>query len=266
MFIKKLLKKNINFNLIRNTLSFKPSAYISPKIKKTSVSDFFFYKESEDFNSKIMLFNLSSHVLPEIKQSENIELFFFNKNGLLINKYQTILSYQETKEILISDIIKNNSGSFFAFHTFKNFGNLLEKNSYITERGYAAYKSKHSIWSYMHGNHNAAYLDNDSNIHSIIGSSFRDNNPYLPQVSFLDQEEFDIIINNPSKKSNLISLILRDEREKIVDKKSFEVKPYGTNIYNCKKKINILELNSKNILNRPIIIKYYKDNFDIFHG
>ena len=55
MFLKNFFKKNINLNLIRNSLNFKPSAYISPKIKKTSVSDFFFYKESDNFQSKINL-------------------------------------------------------------------------------------------------------------------------------------------------------------------------------------------------------------------
>ena len=84
MFLKNLLKKNIKFNLIRNSLNFKPSAYISPKIKKTSVSDFFFYKECDNFNSKIVLFNLSSHVLPEIKQNENIKLFFLIKMEILL--------------------------------------------------------------------------------------------------------------------------------------------------------------------------------------
>ena len=266
MYLKNYLKKSLNFNLIRNTLSFKPSAYILPKIKKTSVSDFFFYKESHNFNSKIMLFNLASHVLPEIKQSEKVKLFFFDKNGSIIHKLETILKYQETKEILISDIIKDDFGSFFAFHIFQNFGDLLEKNSFITERGYTAYKSKNSIWSYMHGNHNAAYLDKNFNIHSVLGSSYNYNNPYLPQVSFLDQDEFDIIINNPTKKKNLVSILLRDDKENIIVENKLEVKPFGTNIYNCKKKIYTLELNSKNILNRPIIIKHYKDNFDIFHG
>ena len=266
MFLKNLLKKNINFNLIRNSLNFKPSAYISPKIKKTSVSDFFFYKECDNFNSKIVLFNLSSHVLPEIKQNENIKLFFFNQNGILIKESQINLNYQETKEIIISDIIKNEFGSFFAFHIFDNFGDLIEKNSFITERGYTAYKSKKSIWSFMHGNHNAAYLDNKFKIHSIMGNSIRDNNPYLPQVSFLDQEEFEVILNNPSKNLNIVTIILKDDQDGIIEKEKLEINPYGTIIYNCKKKVNTLELNSKNIFNRPVIIKHYRDNFDIFHG
>lgn len=266
MFLKNLLKKNVNFNKIRNSLNFKPSAYISPKIKKTSVSDFFFFKESDNFNSKIMLFNLSSHVLPEIKQTEKIKLFFFNQNGILIHETEIILNYQETREVIISDIIKNEIGSFFAFHIFDNFGDLLDKNSFIAERGYVAYKSNDSIWSFMHGNHNAAYLDNKFKIHSILGSSFSDNNPYTPQVSFLDQEEFEVILNNPSKNYTIVKMILKDDQENIIKKEELEIKPFGTNIYNCKKKINTLELNSKNIFNRPIIIKYYKDNFDIFHG
>ena len=266
MFLKNLLKKNVKFNLIRNSLISKPSAYISPKIKKTSVSDFFFYKVDDDFNSKIMLFNLSSHVLPEIEQTENVKLFFFNQNGILIHDSQITLNYQETKEIIISDIIKNSFGSFFAFHIFDNFGDLLEKNSFITERGYTAYKSKSSIWNFMHGNHNAAYLDNKFKIHSIMGSSIMVKNPYLPQVSFLDQDEFEVILNNPSKKLNVVTIILKDDQDNIIEKEIIEIKPYGTNIYNCKKKINTLELNSKNIFNRPIIIKHYKDSFDIFHG
>ncbi len=237
MFLKNFFKKNINLNLIRNSLNFKPSAYISPKIKKTSVSDFFFYKESDNFQSKIMLFNLSSHVLPEIKQSENIKLFFFNQNGILINESQIKLKYQETKEIIVSDIIKKDFGSFFAFHIFDNFGDLIEKNSYIAERGYIAYKSKDSIWSFMHGNHNAAYLDNNFKIHSIMGSSIKDNNPYLPQVTFLDQEEFEIIVNNPSKNLNILTLILKDDQNNIIEKEKLEIKPYGTIIYNCKKKL-----------------------------
>ena len=118
----------------------------------------------------------------------------------------------------------------------------------------------------MHGNHNAAYLDNKFKIHSIMGNSIRDNNPYLPQVSFLDQEEFEVIVNNPSKNLNIVTIILKDDQDGIIEKEKLEINPYGTIIYNCKKKVNTLELNSKNIFNRPVIIKHYRDNFDIFHG
>ena len=266
MSLKKILKKNIMFNLIRNSLVKFPSPYFSPKVKKTSISDFFFYNNKNGFQSKLMLFNLSSHVLPEIIQDEIVKLFFFNKKGLLTKKYDLKLKYQETKEILISDLLKEDYGSFFAFHIFNNFGDLLKNNSYISERGYMAYRNKNSIWNFMHGNHNAAYLDNKFRIHSLIGTSFTENNPYLPQVSFLDQEEFDIVINNPSNRISSLLITLKDENQEIIDKQTILINPFGTCIYNYKKKIYLLELKSKQVLNRPIIIKYYKNSFDIFHG
>ena len=266
MLLKKILKKNVIFNSIRNSFVSFPSPYISPKVQKTSISDFFFYKNNNSFQSKLMLFNLSSHVLPEIIQDEIVKLFFFNKKGSLVKKYELTLGYQETKEILISDFSNEEYGSFFAFHIFKNFGDLLQNNAYISERGYMAYSCKNSIWSFMHGNHNAAYLDDKFQIYSVLGKSFRENNPYLPQVSFLDQDEFDIVINNPSNKLNSLLVTFKDEKHDTVDNKKIYIYPYGTHIINCKKKIYSLELNSKQVLNRPIIIKYYKDSFDIFHG
>ena len=266
MKIRNYLKKSYYFNLLRNSLVNFPSSYLSPKVKKTSISDFFFYNTSQKFDSKISLFNLSSHVLPEIEQKEVVWFFIFDKNGKQIRNYKFDLEYQETKEIFISNIVKDGYGSFFAFHIFENFGDLLENNSYITERGYVAYKLKNSIWNYMHGNHNAAYLDNKFEIHSVIGSSINANNPYSPQVSFLDQDEFEIIINNPSHNNNLVKIKLKDNENKIIKNETLELNPFGTRIFKCKKKIDIVELNSKNILNRPIIIKYYKNNFDIFHG
>ena len=266
MFLKNYLKKNIFANLIRNSIHSFPSAYISPKLKKTSISDFFFYKCNEDFSSKIMLFNLSSHVLPEIVQSEIVKLFFFDQHGMLLKSVDYKLEYQEIREIMISDLVDDGYGSFFAFHLFKNFGELLENNSYIAERGYAAYKSKDSIWSFVHGNHNAAYLDNKYNIKSILGKSLKKNNFYTPQVSFLDQNEFEIIINNPSKSNISVEINLKDKFNSIIEKKIFDINSFGTKVFSCKKKIDILELNSMNILNRPIIIKYYESNFDIFHG
>ncbi len=266
MSIKYLLKKNDLFNKFRNSLNLPPSIYLVPNIKKTSVSDFFYFNLTNNFDTKIMLFNLSSHVLPDIKQKEIVKFFIFDNKGILIKNYDFDLEYQETLEIKISDLVTNCFGSFFAFHIFENFGDLLEKNSFISERGYVAHRINKSLWSFVHGNHNAAYLDNNFNIHSIIAKSFLKNNFYIPQVSFIDQDEFDLVFNNPSKESCYLEVIEKDDGNKIIIKKIISINPLGTNIYKSKNKANSIEINSKIVLNRPLIIKYYKNSIDIFHG
>lgn len=266
MLIKSLLKKSNLFNLFRNSFNRYPSVYISPDIKKTSISDFFYFNVSNDFDTKLMVFNLSSHVLPEIKQKERVKLFFFNDKGKNIAQNEFTLNYQETTEILISDFLSNTHGSFFAFHIFNDFGDLLENNSFITERGYIAYKFKNSLWSFMHGNHNAAYLDNNNKIHSILARSYFKKNYYSPQVSFLDQDEFELVFNNPTYQSNILEIIEKDENGKIIKRKNLEINSFGTKVYKSQNKIRNIEIGSNLILNRPIIIKNYNGYLDIFHG
>lgn len=266
MFIKSLLKKSNLFNLVRNSLNTYPSVYISPEIKKTSISDFFYFNVSNIFDTKLMLFNLSSHVLPEIKQKERVKLFFYDDKGTNIAKSEFTLNYQETIEILISDFVSNTQGSFFAFHIFNDFGDLLKNHSYISERGYVAYKFKNSLWSFMHGNHNAAYLDNNNNIHSILARSYLKKNYYSPQVSFLDQDEFELVFNNPTNETNILEIIEKDENRKIIKRKNLEINSFGTKVYRSQNKVNNIEIGSSLILNRPIIIKKYNENIDIFHG
>ena len=263
---KSYFKKSFMINKIRNSFNFLPSVYLEPKIKKTSISDFFYFNLTNNFQTKLLLFNLSSHVLPECEQNEKVKFFGFDFDGNLIFQNEIILEYQETQEILISDFTDAFYGSFFAFHIFDNFGDLLEQNSFISERGYVAYKYCDSIWSFVHGNHNAAYLDNKNKIHSILASSFMKNNSYQPQVSFLDQENFELIINNPSNSHNKIIINLKDLNHKSIDVFNFNIKPFGTLKFSSRLKANLVEINSNFILNRPIIIKYYKNNFDIFHG
>ena len=253
-------------NKIRNSFNFLPSVYLMPKIKKTSISDFFYFNLTNNYQTKILLFNLSSHVLPEFEQVEKVKFFVFDFEGNLMSQKTINLEYQETREIFISDFTTAPYGSFFAFHEFDNFGSLLEQNSFISERGYVAYKYCDSIWSFVHGNHNAAYLDNNNKIHSILATSIMKNNIYQPQVSFLDQENFELIINNPSSIHNKVIIKLKDLNNNLLDDFNVSIKPFGTFKFSSKMKANLIEINSNYILNRPIIVKYYKDNFDVFHG
>ena len=259
--IKKIISNN-HTRRIRNFFSILPTPYYHPKKKFLKVSDFFFWINEKNFKTKFQLVNLSSNINPENAVIEKVSIWIYNSEGIKIKQKDFIINPFELKEVELDD--GEGYGSFFVFHDFYS-KDLKDKKSFAVDRGYVGYKRNNGVWSYMHGNHNACAINSKQNIQCLIAKSFKYNS-YCPQVRFDDCSNFSVILNNPLKNKLNFSISLYDGN-KLVNNHNYNIKPFGTkkvdlNIIN----ITSLNLNSKILLCRPIILKEYTSYFDIFHG
>lgn len=262
-----LLKSNALVNILRNYLLIKPSIYLKPKSEDVSVSDFFFWRCDDDFETKFFITNLASQILPDIKQIDKIKIMIFKSNGNLLETQDFTLQPFETREFFFNDKkYKNNYGSFFVFHQFEKLDDLINNGCHIAERGYTGYKKKTGVWNFVHGNHYSASLLSNGEIQSLISTSFFKSN-YRMQLSFKDSNKQQLIINNPDQKNFNYDLIYLDENNNFLKKDALEVKPKETKLYDLDhENMSFIEIKSNFIFCRPLVLKHYDNYFDIFHA
>ena len=81
-----LLKKIINNNFIaalRIILNIKSLLYLKPSNNSASVSDFFYWQCNEQFDTKFILTNISSHILPNITQDDEVKIIIYNDKVII---------------------------------------------------------------------------------------------------------------------------------------------------------------------------------------
>jgi len=240
--------------------------YKRPLSAHSSISDFFFYINSNDFITKFNLINISSQIIPESNDHDLINIIIFDQNGNITEKIKENLKPFEVKQVYFSDLTKNPYGSFLVFHNFDSQNKIIQNNSFSSERGYVGYKKKNSVWNFVHGNGSAFSYSNDSKLESVKNTSLI-NQTYTPQLLFDDCDTFELIFNNPLKQDTKIKIYIYNKEQKVINTRIISLSKYSTRIVNFKdQNIFFLEISSKIIFYRPIIIKYYNDNFDIFHG
>ena len=251
---------------LRNLLLIRPIPFRSPITKEACVSDFFFFDCSGEKNTQFFVTNLASQLFFDQDIKDSISLIVFNLDGKKILQKDFSLKKNELLKIDFSQLdLSAKKGSFFVFHRLNDYKELIESGSYGSERGYVAYKEENGIWNYMHGNTTACYLDNKNKIQSLASKSLF-KSYYVPQVLFQDTDNFSIIFNNPSKDNINIILFSYDKSKNLKIKKKLNIRPFCTEVTNFKNQsISYLEIKSNIMMCRPLIKKYYKTYFDIFH-
>ena len=262
-----LLKKNNKISYLRNMLSIKPvSIYDTPQYSEAVVSDFFYFNNRKNYDTKFYLTNISSQILPEIPQKDLSTIVIYDSKGNIIFNKGFELEPFETKEIVFSDLKINDHGSFFAFHKYQNYEELINNKSFITDRGYVAYKKNDGVWTFMHGNHNSGYFDDKKNFISLNSKSLF-TKKYTPQVEFNDTNCFELVFNNPSNKRVKISIQGSDKTNNLIKKEVIYIDPFCTDSFKFKNNnFDFIDVLSNFYICRPVIIKYYNTYFDIFHG
>lgn len=265
--IRKILTSN-SINRLRNLINYKPTISLKPIDPNSSVSDFFYWNTSNGFDTRIMLTNFSTQTLPDNPQVDQIKVIIYDKTGKKIKELEILLDPFETKELIFSEIINQDFGSFFVFHKLDNMEEYKNQNSHLSERGYISYKKDQGIWSFMHGNLNSAYYDYNLNEPiCIFTKSLFSNNTYLPQVSFKNCKSFSFILNNPMNKTMSVNADFLDCKMNKIITKSFKLSSFSTLRHiEEDKKINFFQITSNIIFLRPIIMKESETYFDIFHG
>ncbi len=264
-FISFLLSNNFSRN-IRNHINFKPSIIYKPSNSKAPVSDFFYWENSDIFETKFILTNLATHALPNLKMHDEVIIYIYDMNGIIVNKITEHLDFNQTKEIFFSDLDIYGFGSFLVFHNFENYDEFNKRSSHIADRGYTGYRRNKGIWNYMHGNNYACSFENDNKIKSLMATTIFKNS-YEPQVSFNDTSNFSIILNNPTGRMQNLKIKSFDYESIIKNTKTVNIDSFNTRKIDFNNEtIETIRIESNFIFCRPVIIKEYESYFDIFHS
>lgn len=262
---KKLFSNNLSI-FIRNFLSYRPSIYYNANNKNESISDFFYWTFADGFETKFILTNICSQVLPDLNQNDNVSIYIFDNNGNFLKKKEILLIPFETRFVKFNDEeLKGKYGSFFVFHKFLYFGDLIKNKCHIAERGYTGFRKNNGLWNFVHGNHYAAALSQKNNIYSLLSFSIF-KTFYNMQLSFNDAESYSIILNNPSKKKIKIELLLYSNDNSLVKIHLLKIKSLCTEVIKLSdSNFKYLKIKSNIMMCRPILMKNYKTYFDILH-
>ena len=153
------------------------------------------------------------------------------------------------------------------FHSFKNYKELKDHGSFVTEKGYVGYNYDNGPWSYVHGNNSSLSFSADMKIFPLLSSTLLKTNSYIPQVRFDDCNESSLIFNNPLDKDLRTTVNLYDKNWVKLDHIHEITKPKNTKILHLgDSKKSYVEIKSNMILFRPMVLKKYQTYFDIFHG
>lgn len=265
-YLKKFLSNNFTL-FFRNNLNIRPLGYSYMKKNVLSVSDFFFWNTINNFNTKINITNLASQVLPNINQKCNVIFIFYDNLGNIIKKKEKTLDYFESFSFVVSDYFKNSFGSLAIFQNFKNFDELKEQGSFITEKGYIGYNCDDGPWNYVHGNNSMLSLTSDGCIDPILSTTLFKNNSYIPQVRLEDCKNTSLVFNNPLNINLRTTIDLFDSNWSQLHSIKNITRPKNTKILNLGDiKKSYVKIKSNMLLFRPMILKQYETYFDIFHG
>ena len=264
--ISKGILSNNFFRVIRNNINFKPSIIFKPDNLGSPISDFFYWENTQDIQTKFCIFNLASHAIPEEKIIDEVEIYIYNSYGDLNLKKNIILQHNESVEFFFNNLSLRGFGSFLIFHNFAKSNKLIQTKTHIADRGYAGYKKSNGLWNFVHGNNYACSLENNKRIKPLLARTFFQNY-YEPQVSFGDVKSFNIILNNPSYKKLNIRIECYDKRHKKILDEYVIIHPFNTKkILFDDLNIDNIKLFSKLLFCRPLIYKIYDSYFDIFHS
>lgn len=259
---------------LRNLLGVLPKYYREPPLGY-AVSDLFLWRSDEVWRTRFDLLNLPSVLYPKNIIEDKVSLIFYDQEGQKICDENLVIPPFQKREIQVEDILGNTKG----FGSMAYFHEGLEENSQqvlpqfcIVERGFAAYRrvlDDSLLWSYIHG---AAYLLAKSpgkgefqSTRRLLGKQFL----YQPQLLFSDCDRFDLIYINPNDCDSAIKVRAFDRSLNLIREKSSILPPRGVKIFSLENEnrgIHRIENESQAYMWRPLISKYYKTHFDIFHG
>ena len=247
--IKKLFKTEKIIKL-RNFFSISPTFFnINYLEKNISISDGFFWRVDDNFST---IFKFTNLIKFYFNKESNVEIFFFDNNHNYLNQIALNTKNYSEEYIITKKIVKNiNFGVFYIFHRSNTKIDSILRNSC-----YVGYSYKNSLYSYVHGNTPSAkknISDNFSKLnYDLLGSSIF-KKKYVVQKKFNNKTEAMILNSTPIDQTILIN------EEKIFLKKGHSY------IHQIKDK-ELLEINSKCYLLRPIVFEYDKDFLNVYHG
>jgi hypothetical protein len=265
LFAKKTLPNSVLEFFLNTTLLNK-----IPK-KNAVVSELFVFRISDDWFTFFELLNLNKIINPDSFPLKNysIEIRFYNKLGMYLNSYSIESPKNYKTRVNINDITKKlkiyEDGTFAVFHDFKSI--IISSNkSFLSERGYVGYENKrYGIFkSYVHGNYDAITKKGNNYLMLVNKSLYR--RDYNLQLQFDYQFSYELFFVNPTNSIQNFDLNFLNGDD--CSSEFFILQPRGSISIPVLLKYNPsrLVIKSNIYLARPIVFKFMKTSFDVFHG
>lgn len=257
---------------LRTRLGIRPPRFIRPLSGLETVSDLFFWRVDDIWETQYELMNLPSLLVPGKAKVDIVTMIVFDFNGKEISRNVFKLNPFECKKILIRSLLHGakGEGTFACFHSANQLDEIQKAGCYLTERQYVSYFWKgDTIRNYVHGNiYGLSKLPSENKTRSLVPIQ-RKTQIYRPQLRFDDCDRFELVYSNPSEKPMNLLVRFFDDSWSEIEQKESTILSRGLSILefdNHSRELVLVENQSQIGLCRPVIFKYYDSFFDVFHG
>lgn len=253
--MKQLISKIANIRFIvslRNNLGIYPKKIKNIKNKNISISDAFFWRTDDEFETTFKFSNLPNLFYND--NSNKIEIHIYNKNNKFLKKiYLSDIEY--SNKFIINKVLLNNIESYGTFYIYHKFNKNLA--AAIRNSCYTGYSKSENIPSFVHGNCPTTMMDlkNQKIYRNFVSTSFFCNQKYKIQNRFdSNLSKCELMINNPTQKK--IKIIFHDKKYFL---------DVGETII-LESKNGTAEIISDCYFLRPIIFNHKDQFIDVYHG
>ena len=253
--MKQLISKIANFRFIvslRNNFDIYPKKIKNTKIKNISISDAFFWRTDNEFETIFKFSNLPNLFYDD--NSNKVEVHIYNKNNEFLKKiYLSDIKY--SNKFIINKILLNNLESYGTFYVYHKFNKNLA--AAIRNSCYTGYSVSGNIPSFVHGNCPTTMMNltNQKISRNFISTSFFCNQKYKIQNHFdTNLSKCELMINNPTQQKIKVKF---NNQKYFLD--------VGESII-LESKNRTAELISNCYFLRPIIFNHKGQFIDVYHG
>lgn len=240
---------------------------------RNPISDLFPWVISDDFDTCFQSHDIASLFNPSSNNFSSSCLFVvFNPDGLeIFRRSLTVQSLIKTP-ISLSLLLRSipcDFGTFSLFHE-RNPDCFVHSSSVLTERGYVYFTHRSSSFRhYVHGNYDAATLNDHGHVDVLGGISFVPRT-YNFQFSFNSGFYYDLFFTNPTPSRQSIYIYESSPNDiydlHFLDRLCLNSRGSFVFKYRPSHDSSFLAFRSNLVLCRPICFKRLGSTFDVFHA
>ena len=273
-YIPKTIKKFIrySFPFLNNSVPYK---FREPSFKGFNVSDFFLFR-CDNYETIFVAENNLALVLAEPIVCHH-KFYFFNKFGNRCGFFEVSDdSFHYNLNINKKIVGGEELGSFihqtgYLNSDLKKLISLQSKSIIFQHRGYTGFRrsaDESPIFSFVHGNFGAMYIDNKNKVHSL--STQRKKHFYTPQIIIKPGNSYDFFFNNPGVNKLSIKIILFNKANKLFMDESVVINSLSSYRFNLSDSYREEDLNisweTHLPIGRAIVFEYQGSSFDVYHS
>mgnify|MGYP000085334592 FL=1 len=284
MIIKKLIaklkplvpKKLKPFLLLMPPFNYS-TPYINsiPKFEQFNVSDYFLFRRDE-YETVFIAENNLALTLASPVECKHV-FYFFDAHGVLCGSHKIVDSGYHLRLNIDNSMVGDIKIGGFIHQTWykklftDELNSVSQRPLIFQHRGYTGFRKKNnpsSVFSFLHGNFGALYIDKHAKRSSLARLATVHN--YTPQYILKPTSMYEFYFLNPVNKDMEIIIELKDDRSNIIHKHATTIKAFSHYRFEISGspidgECNITWKSSLPIC-RAIVFEATGNRFDVFHS